>query len=131
MPTHAVRTAAALLVTLEGLALAALAVWQVVAIVAGDTAAIDSALALLVLTAIGAIVVVAFGVGVFRGRSWGRSGGIVTQVLILAVALGAATGAYAHPLIGVEIAIPAVIALVLLILAARDAGRAASARSED
>lgn len=56
----------------------------------------------------------------------GPLGGIVTQVLILAVALGAATGAYAHPLIGLALAVPALVTFVLLVLAARAAGRAAS-----
>ena len=47
------------------------------------------------LTAVGAAAVLAFAVAIWRGQSWGRSGGIVTQLLILAVALGAVTGAYA------------------------------------
>ncbi len=75
------------------------------------------------LTLVGAVAVLAFAVAIWRGRSWGRSGGIVTQVLILAVALGAATGAYAHPSTALILAVPAVAALVLLVLAARAAGR--------
>ncbi len=39
----------------------------------------------------------AFAVGIWRGWSWGRSGGIVTQLLIIAVAIGAMTGACAEP----------------------------------
>lgn len=117
-----VRTAAAL-VGLEGLGIAALAGWQVVALAGGDTDSIVSAVALIVLTLVGAIVVIAFAAGVLRGRSWGRSGAIVTQLLILAVALGAATGQYAHPLVGLALAVPAAIALVLLFVAARGAGR--------
>lgn len=117
-----VRTAAAL-VGLEGLGIVALAGWQVVALAGGDTDSLVSAIALIVLTLVGAIVVIAFAVGVLRGRSWGRSGAIVTQLLILAVALGAATGQYAHPLVGLALAVPATIGLVLLVLAARGAGR--------
>lgn len=131
MRTKVVRALAALIVGLEGVALVVLTIWQIAAVVAGDTVAIESALALIVLTAVGAAIVLAFAGGIQRGQSWGRSGGIVTQALILAVALGAATGAYAHPILGVEIAIPAVIALVLIVLAARDAGRAASVDSVD
>ncbi|NYE20968.1 histidine kinase [Microbacterium immunditiarum] len=130
MGTNTPARIAAILVGLEGLALVALAVWQIVAIVQGDTGSIESALALLVLTAVGASALLAFAVAVFRGRSWGRSGGIVFQVLILAVALGATTGAYAHPLMALAIAVPAIAALVLLILAARDAGRAKGEASE-
>ena len=130
MGTNTPARIAAILVGLEGLALAALAVWQIVAIVQGDTGSVESAIALLVLTVVGTAALLAFAVAVWRGRSWGRSGGIVAQVLILAVALGAATGAYAHPLIALAIAVPAIAALVLLVLAARDAGRAKSGASE-
>ena len=116
--------AAALVVALEGLGLAVLGGWELVALLSGDTGSAISAIALIVLTAVGAVVVLAFAGGILRGRSWGRSGGIVTQLLILAVAVGAATGQYAHPLTGLALAVPAVIGLALLILAARAAGRA-------
>jgi hypothetical protein len=88
-----------------------------------DWRSLASAIALTVLTVVGAVAVIAFGVAIWRGLSWGRSGGIVTQVLILAVALGAATGAYAHPSTGLVLAVPGIVALVLLVLAVRDAGR--------
>lgn len=123
MRTNRIGRVAALLVGLEGLGLVALAVWQIVAIVAGDTASIDSAIALIVLTAVGAAAVIAFAVAIWRGRSWGRSGAIVTQLLVLAVALGAATGAYAEPEVALAIAAPAVVTLVLLVLAVREAGK--------
>ncbi|GAB2841692.1 histidine kinase [Microbacterium insulae] len=125
MRTNPIGRVAAVLVALEGLGLGALTVWQIVAIVAGDTASIDSAIALIVLTAVGAAAVVAFAVAIWRGRSWGRSGAIVTQLLILAVALGAATGAYAEPTAALALAAPALGTLVLLILAVRAAGREA------
>lgn len=130
MGTNTPARIAAILVGLEGLALVALAVWQIVAMVQGDTGSLESAIALLVLTVVGAAALLAFAVAVWRGRSWGRSGGIVAQVLILAIALGAATGAYAHPLIALAIAVPAIAALVVLVLAARDAGRAKGEASE-
>lgn len=123
MRTNPFGRVAAVLVALEGLGLVALTVWQVVAVVGGDTSSLDSSVALLVLSAIGAAAVLAFAVAVWRGRSWGRSGAIVTQLLILAVALGAATGAYAEPQVALAIAAPAVVAFVLLLLAVREAGR--------
>jgi hypothetical protein len=129
MRTRTIRIAAALIVGLEGVGLVVLAVWQVAALVSGDAASVVSSLALVVLTGVGAAEVLAFAAAILRARSWGRSGGIVLQVLILAVALGAATGAYAHPVIGLAIAVPAVVALVLLALDARSAGRAASVES--
>ena len=123
MRTKAVARLASVLVGLEGVALGALVVWQIVAVASGDTGSLESAVALIVLTLVGAVAVVAFAVAIWRDRSWGRSGGIVTQALILAVALGAATGAYAHPSTALILAVPAVVALVLLVLAVRDAGR--------
>ena len=115
--------AAAVLVGLEGLGLVMLVGWQLVALVSGDTESVSSAIALLVLTAIGAAAVVAFAVAISRDASWGRSGGVVTQLLVLAVALGALTGQYAHPLIALALAAPAVLGLILLIAGSRAAAR--------
>jgi peptidoglycan/LPS O-acetylase OafA/YrhL len=126
MRTNAVARSAAVIVGLEGSALAVLVVWQVVAIATGDTDSLVSAIALTVMTVLGAAADIAFAVAIWRGLSWGRSGGIVTQVLILAVALGAATGVYGHPLTGLVLAVPAIVGLVLLVLAVRDAGRSKS-----
>jgi hypothetical protein len=125
MRTHAAGRIAAVVLGLEGLAIAALAAWQVWALIAGDTGSIESAVALVVLTAVGAAAVIAFAVATWRGLSWGRSGGIVAQLLILAVALGAATGAYADATTGLILAIPAVVTLVLLVIDVRAAGKEA------
>jgi hypothetical protein len=130
MRTNAVTRSAAVVLGLEGLALLVLVAWQVTALATGDTDSLESALALTVLTLVGAAAVLAFAVAVWRGRSWGRSGGIVTQILVLAIALGAATGAYAHPLTVLALAVPAIVALVLLVLAVRDAGREARESSD-
>jgi hypothetical protein len=129
MRTNVSGRVAAVLVGLEGIGVVSLAVWQIVALLAGDTDSIESAIALVVLTLIGAAAVIAFAVATWRGQSWGRSGGIVTQLLVLAVALGAATGAYADPAIALVLAVPAVVTLVLLVLAVRHAGRAARGES--
>ncbi len=121
---------AAVLVGLEGLGLTALVVWQIMAVVGGDTGSIESALALIVLSLVGAAAVLAFAVAIWRGQSWGRSGGIVTQLLILAVALGAATGAFAEPALALAIAAPALVVFVLLVIATRDAARTARLSAE-
>jgi hypothetical protein len=123
MRTNVTARSAAILVGIEGAGLLALAVWQTAAIMSGDSVSIESAIALVVLTVVGCVAVCAFAVAIWRGLSWGRSGGIVTQLLILAVALGAATGAYAHPSTGLILALPALATLVLLVIAVRDAGR--------
>ena len=130
MRTNVSGLLAALIVALEGLGLVVLVAWQIAALAGGDTGSIESALALIVLTLVGAAAVLAFSVAIWRGQSWGRSGGIVTQLLVLAVALGAATGAFAVPSVAIALAAPALIALVLLVLAVRDAGRAARASAE-
>lgn len=119
MRTNSAARVAGVLVGLEALAVFALVAWQIAALAGGDTESATSAIALIVLTAAGGVLLAAFAVAVWRGQSWGRSGGIVAQVLILAVALGAATGAYAHPTTGLALAIPAVVTLVALVLAAR------------
>ena len=125
MRTNVSGRVAAALVALEGLGVLALAAWQIVALFSGDTGSIESAIALVVLTVVGAAAVLAFAVATWREQSWGRSGAIVTQLLVLAVALGAATGAYADAGIALVLAVPAILVLVLLVLAVRHAGRAA------
>lgn len=127
MRTNVSGRVAAALVALEGLGLVALTVWQIAAVARGDTGSIESALALIVLTFVGAAAVLAFAVAIWRGQSWGRSGGIVTQLLVLAVALGAATGTFAVPSLALALAVPALVVLVLLVIAVRDAGRVARA----
>lgn len=130
MRMNLVARVAAALVGLEGLAVLALVVWQIAAMIGGDTDSLASAIALAVLTLVGAAAVLAFAAAIWRGLSWGRSGAIVTQVLILAVALGAATGAYAEPAVAGALAAPALVILVLLVIAVRDAGRAARDRDD-
>jgi hypothetical protein len=128
MQTNMPSRVAAVIVGLEAVGLIVVVVREILSLLSGDAASAPSGLALLVLTAVGAAAVAAFALALWRGRSWGRSGSIVVQLLILAVALGAATGAYAEPVAGLAIAAPAVVALVLLILGAR---RAASDSESD
>ncbi|GAA1668917.1 histidine kinase [Microbacterium lacus] len=127
MPTHPSARIAAVLLALEAAAIIALVLWQVAALAAGDTESLESAIALVVLTAVGAVAVLAFAVATWRGQSWGRSGGIVVQLLILAVALGAVTGAYADAAAGLGLAVPAIVTLVVLVIAVRAAGRGGAA----
>lgn len=114
-----VRLTAAALLALEAVGILALAGWQIVALLGGDTDSIVSSLALIVLTVIGAAIVGAFAVATARDVSAGRSGGIVTQLLILSVAIGAITGEWAAPGIALLIAVPGIVGLVLLVLAVR------------
>lgn len=118
------RLAAAAILALEAVGIAVLLLGEVGAIIAGDVASLSSALALAVLILVGVAAVAGFAVATARDRSWGRSGGIVVQALILAVAGGALFGEGANPGIAALLAIPAIVAAVLLFLAAREAGRA-------
>ena len=125
--TPAVR-AAAVLLALEALGVLVLAGWQIVELVTSEPASIATSIALIVMTLVGAAAVFAFAGGVWQARSWGRSGGIVAQVLIFAVALGSVQGGAGHWGIAATLAVPAVVTFVMLILAARSAGSSAPRR---
>lgn len=118
-----VNAVAAIILGLEAVGVLMLAGWQTVALAGGDADSVTSAIALIVLTVIAAVAIGAFAAGTARGASWGRSGGIVTQLLIVAVAIGAVTGAYAHPLIGAALAAVAVAGLIPLVIAVRRTAR--------
>ena len=127
---NAITWAAAILVGLEGTGVAALAGWMMTALIAGESMDLGTALALILMTVVGAVALFAFAVAILRDHGWGRSGAIVVQLLILAVSLGAVTGAYAHPLVALALAVPAIVTLVAVIAAARAAGRR-NAAAED
>ncbi|WP_125132585.1 histidine kinase [Microbacterium sp. 10M-3C3] len=117
-----IRIAAAVLLGLEALGVAVLLVEQIVAIATGDIASLSSALALAVLTLVGVAAVISFAIATARGRSWGRSGGIVVQALILAVAGGALVGEGANPAVAALLAVPALVCGALLFFSARREG---------
>lgn len=79
--------AAAAILALEAVALLVFAVVELAGLGAGDAASLPTALALIVLTLIGSAALVAFAVGTRVGKSWARSGGVVFQVLAVALAL--------------------------------------------
>jgi len=110
---------------LEALGILILVVWELVALLRGDSGSVGSSIALLVLTAVGAAALGAFAVAVWRDGSWGRSGGVVAQLLVLSIALGTLTGEGADTRLAATIAVPAIVGLVVLIAAARAAGRRA------
>jgi hypothetical protein len=116
---------AAVWLALEALGILLLAVWEIVALVTGDTDSAVSSIALLALTVIGAAAVGGFAAAVWRGGSWGRSGGVVVQLLVLSIAIGSLTGPGADAAFAAVLATPAAMGLILLILAARAAGHRA------
>ncbi|MDJ1112975.1 histidine kinase [Microbacterium dauci] len=132
MRTTAIERVAAVFLALEAIGVVALTAWELVALLRGDTAAVSSSIALLVLTLVVAAALAAFAVAVWRGGSWGRSGGIVAQLLILAIAGGTLTGPDAAPATAAAIAAPGVLGFVLLVAASRAAGpRTQRERAED
>ena len=127
MTTSTAERAAAGLLGVQGLVLIVVAGWEIVSLVAGDSEDTGSSIALIVLTVVGALAVIGFAIAVARGQSWGRSGGIVTQLLTLAVALGAVTGPTPAPLFACALAVPAIVTFAVLVFAIR----AAAARREE
>ncbi len=112
------RIAAAIL-ALEAVVVLGLAGLQIVELAQGHVMSMASALALIVLTIIIGAGMAAFSWGLLTGQTWSRSGGIVTQLMALAIALGAITGQFAHPSIAAAIAVPAIIGLVAIFQASK------------
>lgn len=114
--------AAAVVLAAEAAALLVFAVIEVVGVGAGDAASLPTALALVVLTLLGAAALIAFSIGTRAGRSWARSGGVVFQVLAVAIALAAFTLQPVPWLFALGTGVPALIGFVLLIASARREG---------
>lgn len=111
--------AAAAVLALEGSALTVVALVELFGLGAGDAASLPTAIALIVLTLVGAAALFAFAVGTRRGHTWARSGGVVLQVLALALALASLT---VQPVLWVFVlglGVPALVGFVLLIASTR------------
>lgn len=111
--------AAAALLAAEGVALAVFALIELVGLGAGDAASLPTALALIVLTVLGAVALVAFAFGARAGHSWARSGGVVFQVLAVALALASLTLQPIPWLFTFAVGVPAVVCFGLLIASTR------------
>lgn len=114
--------AASAMLALEGIALVAFALIELFGLGAGDASSLPTALALIVLTLIGAAALMAFAWGTRGGRSWARSGGVVFQVLAIAIALASLT---VQPVVWafvIGVGLPGAICFVLLISSARAEG---------
>ncbi len=122
--------AAAAVLAVEAAALLVIALIEMFGLGSGDASSLPSAVALIVLTAIGAVGLGALAFAVLRGRSLGRSGGLVVQILAILVALSA-LGVRPLPLLFVlSLAIPGTIGAVLLFLLARREGIAERRRTD-
>lgn len=113
---------AAALLAAEGAALVVFALIELFGLSSGDAASLPTAVALIVLTLIGAAALIAFAVGVRRNRSWARSGGVVFQVLAVALALASLTLQPVPWLFVATVGVPGVLGFVLLMASARAEG---------
>lgn len=114
--------AAAAVLALEGVALLVFAVIEFAGLGAGDASSIPTALALIVLTLIGAAALFAFAFGARAGRSWARSGGVVFQVLAVALALASLTLQPISWVFTLGVGLPGLVGFALLVSSARQEG---------
>ncbi|MCJ1713323.1 hypothetical protein [Curtobacterium sp. VKM Ac-2922] len=102
-------------VALEFAALVAATVFLLVEVLVSPASSIASGIALTVLTAIAALWLGSMLVGLWRSRSWVRSGIIVWQVLQGALAIGAFQGVFRVPSVGWALLLPALVAITLVL----------------
>ena len=93
----------------------ALAVLLLVELLTTAPTSLGTALALLVMAVLVVVVLGAILAGISRGRAWTRAAGVVVQVLIFAIGVGALQGAFAQPGWGWPLILIAVTGFVLLI----------------
>lgn len=114
--------AAAAVLALEGVALLVFAGIELIGVGSGDAASLPTAIALIVLTLIGAAALLTFAFGTRAGRSWARSGGVVFQVLAVALALASLTLQPVSWPFTLGVGLPGLLGFVLLISSARREG---------
>lgn len=79
-------------------------------------ASLATAVALVVVAGLTVVVLGAVLLGVWRGRAWVRAAGVVFQVLLFAIGVGALQGAFAQPGWGWPLIVVAVLGFVLLVV---------------
>ncbi len=114
-PRTAAHRVLVVILTLEFVLVAALAVLLVFELVTATPASLASAIALAVLVVLAAIWLGAIALGAARGRAWTRAAGIVWQILQAAVGIGALEGVLAQPAWGWPLIGVAVVAFLLLL----------------
>ena len=117
-PAGGVRTAllvVSALLLLEAAAVIALLVWLIVDLLTLQPSSIATAVALIVLVAVGAAWLTAVALASLRRRPWSRSSAIVWQILQLSIAVGAFQGLFARADIGWVLLVPAITVIGLLL----------------
>jgi hypothetical protein len=105
------------LLFLEAAAMVALVIWLVIDLFSLEPSSYATAIALLVLVAIGAIWVVTVALGSLRQAPWSRAAAIVWQILQVSIAVGAFQGLFARPDVGWALLVPAITVIGLLLWA--------------
>lgn len=119
MRSPGLAAAAAAVLALEGIALGAIALFELFSLGAGDAAFLPTAVALVVLTLVGAVALFIFAVGTRTGRAWARSGGVLLQVIAVVLALNSLTVQPVPWMFVLAVGVPGLLGFVLLIASAR------------
>ncbi|PRB19257.1 hypothetical protein [Microbacterium sp. MYb62] len=122
MRAPGIALAAAAVLALEAVALLVFGIIELAGLGAGDAASLPTAIALIVLTLIGAAALAAFALGTRAGKSWARSGGVVFQVLAVALALASLTLQPITWMFTLGVGLPGLLGFLLLISSARREG---------
>jgi hypothetical protein len=104
-----------ILLTLEAAGMVAVVGWLLIDLFALQPSSYATAIALIVIAAIGAVWTIANAVGAVRRVAWSRASSLVWQFLQVSVAVGAFQGLFARPDIGWLLLVPAVVVVVLLL----------------
>ena len=128
---HGLATAAAAVLALEGAALVIVAIIDLFGLGAGEAGSLLTAIALIVLILIAAGALFAFAVGTRRGRMWARSGGVVLQILAIALALATLTVPPVAWTFVIGVGVPGLAGLVLLIASTRKEARTVGEPGDD
>jgi hypothetical protein len=112
---RAALAAVTVLLFAEAAALVGVLAWLLIDLLVLRPSSFATAIALIVLVAIGAAGVSAIAVASVRRAPWSRAAAIVWQVLQLSVAVGAFQGLFARPDLGWALLVPAVVIVGLLL----------------
>lgn len=104
----------AVIVGAEALVMAGVVVWLLLELLTVRPASYETALAILVLSAISALFLAVVAVHTLRARPWTRAATLTWQILQLVIAIGCFQGIVATPTVGLWLLAPAVVVIVLL-----------------
>ncbi|MFB2584729.1 hypothetical protein [Herbiconiux liukaitaii] len=104
----------AVILAAEALALAGVTVWLVLELLTEQPASYETALAILVLSAIAAVFLAVVTVHTLRMQPWTRAASLTWQLLQIVIAVACFQGIVASPEVGWYLLAPAIAAVLLL-----------------